>query len=46
MNANCMDQYANVSAGGINPGGGSPVCGSVFLALRKRSMCGSGLCNS
>ncbi len=35
--------YKKVSAGAINPTGGSPVCGSVPLGLLNKRMWGSGL---
>lgn len=36
----------NYQYGALNPGGGSPVLGSVPFGLRNRSICGSGLCVS
>jgi len=38
-----VQAYKKVSAGGRNPVGGNPVCGSVPLALLKSKICGSGL---
>jgi hypothetical protein len=38
LNFNLDQAYKKVSAGAINPTGGSPVCGSVPLALLNKRM--------
>ena len=38
--------YKKVSGGGMNPIGGSPVCGSVPMGLLNKRICGSGLWSS
>ena len=38
--------YKKVSGGGMNPIGGSPVCGSVPMGLLNKRICGYGLWSS